>query len=97
MGDIGDYWREHKEYKSRKKAEQRRLIPSLINRVRKAGLYLEPLDAYEEHWRVAEAFDWWPSTGYWKMLRNNEVSGRGVVSLIKTAKSHGGNHEQSLA
>lgn len=86
MGDVGDYWREHKEYKREQKRRQQAAIPKAMQVLDEAGIEYRRLDPYGEHYRVAGRFDWWPSTGYWKAV-NGSTNGHRVRSLIRAVQA----------
>lgn len=64
MGDVGDYWRDHKEYKRQQKkdwvASAERVFSRLkLNYSRLTG----------DHWRIyheGKEVDFWPTTGAWR-------------------------------
>lgn len=84
MGDVGDYWREHREYVREKKAKDRKRIPEFLAALRKAGHVLEQFS--DDHYRVDGIFDYWPSTGTWREV-NGKRRGHGVYRLIKELKN----------
>lgn len=87
MGDVGDYWREHKEYVKEQKQKHRSKASMAMQEVNKSGLDYRELS--NEHFRVSltnDWFDWWPSTGYWKS-KDGKQTGYGVFKLIKAAKA----------
>jgi len=86
MGDVGDYWREHKEYKRKVKAQQVAAIPKALAMLDEAGISYRRFDM--EHYRVAERFDWWPSTGRWKSL-DGKTRGFKVRGLIRAIQAEG--------
>ena len=81
MGDVGDYWREHKEHKRKVKEKMRDAIPKAMSLLDKNGVKYVQLDQYGEHYRVENKFNWWPSTGYWNKV-NGKRKGHRVRSLI---------------
>jgi hypothetical protein len=83
MGDVGDYWRDHKAWADEQKAKRHAKVPEVIKRAEDAGLHLHHFS--NEHIRVNDTFDWWPSTGYWKALHGKK-RGHGVASLIVAAR-----------
>lgn len=83
MGDLGEYWRDTKDYRRQKKRETQSKAPEAIRIAEEAGLRLYCFDGLY-HYRVNGKFDWWPSTGYWKSL-TGKSRGHGVRQLIKAA------------
>lgn len=89
MGDIGDYWREHKEYAKTQKLKRRNKGFSVVSELDKAGIEYYQLS--EEHYRIPMTnffFDWWPSTGKWRS-KDGKQSGYNVRPLIKAVKARG--------
>lgn len=90
MGDIGDYWREHRDHRNRDlknlKLEQNKR--SSIGLLKKKGIQFESL--YEGDHLVVSAngrvFDFWPATGKWQE-RGVSSSFRGVRELITEIES----------
>lgn len=86
MGDLGDYWREHKEYKREQKQKFGRKIPDVKKRVEDAGHDIRQLS--HDHYRVDNLIDWWPTTGTWRYkdgrkLKGGSKNGWGVKDLLK--------------
>ena len=84
MGDVGDYWRDHKEHKREVKARQVAAIPKALALLDEAGVSYRQFS--EEHYRVAERFDWWPSTGRWRAIEGS-AKGFKVRSLIRAVQA----------
>jgi len=80
MGDMGDYWRDHKEYKQIQRNKFRGKNDDCLCRIEKSGHDIRKLSC--EHYRINEDVDYWPSTGTWRQ-KNGKASGWGVASLLK--------------
>lgn len=87
MGDVGDYWRDYKEYVRKKKQQYGKGKSAAIDRVKLAGFEVREIS--HGHYRVEECMDWWPSTGTWRETRG-KLSGHGADSLINYMKKRGG-------
>lgn len=83
MSEYGDLWRQTREYRQKQKEKFVAKIPLAMKKLAAAGL------AYREmghgHFRIAEAFDWWPSTGYWRKLDGTK-NGYHITTLIEAAQ-----------
>lgn len=81
MGELGDYWREHREYKKGIKAKRRESMPDIVNRIRFAGYEITEHNG-GEHIKIhlqAGVVDYWPSTGYFK---HGKKKGGGIKKLM---------------
>ena len=86
MGDIGDYWREHKEYVQTKKNNYRSKADGALAKLSNAGIDFRQLS--HGHYRISltnDFIDYWPSTGKWRS-KDGKATGYEVSSLIKEAK-----------
>lgn len=72
MGDIGDYWKEHREHKRRFKPEGDRRRTETARRVfKKLGVIWQELN--EHHWQIFHVnkkgqdlvIQFWPTTSAW--------------------------------
>lgn len=79
MGDVGDYWREHRDYKFEKKMQREG------NECRVQGLN-RPMEWRDDR-DVARTFfnddqwaDFWPSSGKW--LFSDDERGQGFGSMV---------------
>ena len=79
MGDVGDYWNDHREYKREKSKQQMKLLPNWLKSLSDAGLIYMDMGGF---YRINNCFDWWPSTGTWMSL-DKKVRDHGVRNLIK--------------
>lgn len=82
MGDHGDFWRDIRESRQKKKQQNLNLSVEILRKAK-----IEFMQLSEHHLRVGD-FDFWPSTGKFinmKTLRR----GRGVFSLLKILNSKG--------
>ena len=87
MGDEGDYWREHRDWKAkRKRAYKRNELPKDFEILDRLGVKQEMMKGGEHYvlkfqtdrgWKTV---DWWPSTGYWKD-RKGRAKGRRIQHL----------------
>lgn len=84
MGDVGDYWNDHREYKREKRAKQMESLGEWLKAISDAGLPCVAMDR-GSFYRVDGRFDWWPTTGTWMSL-DKKVRGHGVRNLIRRAK-----------
>lgn len=86
MGDIGDYWRDHKEYVKEKKNKYRGNSSKAIKALEDSGIEFYQLS--HEHYRVPltnDFIDWWPSTGTWRS-KDGKTRGWQVRDLIKEVR-----------
>ena len=89
MGDVGEYWNDHKEYKRKKKLEHASKAPDLIKMVKEKGYKVVKLSCH--HYRVNNLIDWWPTTGTFRYKDGRKMfggsdSGYGVKWLLKELK-----------
>jgi hypothetical protein len=77
--DDGDMWREMKKEGQAKRWDN---VDKSLNVLRQRGIAYKTLNADVCHYRVAQHWDFWPSTGKFRNYKTNET-GRGVFNLIK--------------
>lgn len=85
MGDVGDYWRDVKEFRKEKKDAYRAgQMKEDIRAVMNAFAHIEEKN-YGEHLIVtsnrAKTIDYWPSTKRW-IVRRGRAKGYDVKSLL---------------
>lgn len=87
MGDVGDYWNEHREYKRQKRREEApkiaRQVDACVTKLVERGY--EVIRFSEHHYRVDGRFDYWPSTGRWRSMDGTQ-SGSMLQPLLKALK-----------
>lgn len=76
MSELGDTFREWREYKKKKKAKNLEFAPDILH---ENGIRFKALTM--EHYRIGE-YDFWPTTGLY-IHRKTKKRGRGVFNLIK--------------
>lgn len=79
MGDVGEYWREHREYLKKKRSTQReadglggRDVPDLTPRFSKLGFERKSI----WHWQAridGKVLDYWPTANKWRFDGRNHV------------------------
>lgn len=69
MGDMGDYWREHKAYRKSKGLPARAYRPVPKVRMTKAQKEVGFVACSDWHWQLrinGELLDYWPSKNKWQ-------------------------------
>lgn len=75
----GDIWNHVKKVKKEKKWSN---VEQSLAWLTRKGIPFVALNASVCHYRVAEVWDFWPSTGKFHHMKTGE-SGRGVLQLMK--------------
>lgn len=87
MGDVGEYWRDYRDWKRQARASMRAQIPTLLNHLRKAGHRVELVDINSRHYRINGTVNYWPGTGRWTTVAtwaNRPVArGKGYSRLVR--------------
>ena len=84
MGDVGDYWRDVKDYQQKESRKRKRgnFVRSVM-RLDERGIKYEIKDGI--HFIIThegEKYDFWPTTGKF-YVRSKKKYGRGVFNLLK--------------
>lgn len=82
MGDMGEIFNALREKRKAERNARADKAPEMIARLRDAGHDVRQLSADGPHLRVAERFDFWPSTGRWVGLKSR-ARGSGIKSLLR--------------
>ena len=84
MSELGDDFREWREYKRKRKAE---FVATATRVLGKEGVFYTVLDYGTNHFRIENRVDYWPGTGTWIVLETRE-RGYGLRELIKYIKEN---------
>jgi hypothetical protein len=79
MGEIFNDWRAHKREAAQKRVEE---APQQIAMLEERGFTVRELSPHGPHLRIANAADYWPSTGAWRFLKER-TKGHGFASLLR--------------
>lgn len=86
MGDVGDYWNEHREYKRKQKDRQRPFNCRLESELRRIA-HVEELSPDGPHLRINGVIDFWPSTRTTRVLPGTDPEAIAAAQrLIKCAR-----------
>lgn len=70
MGDVGDYWNEHREYRRQQRIKNApkiaKQVDGCVTELIKRGYQV--IRFSEHHYRVDQRFDYWPTTGRWRAM-----------------------------
>lgn len=85
MGDIGDFFRDTKEF--RKEESDKRKYNNLVNSTALLDKEKIPYEVKNNgiHYVVDGRIDYWPTTGKF-IVRSNKKTGRGIFNLLKEIK-----------
>lgn len=78
MSEIGDFYKDWKKYRDKKKA---RNVSWSLNFLEQKEIFFQVLNEANWHTLVEECVDFWPSTGKW-IARHPKKQGHGVKNLF---------------
>lgn len=85
MGELGEYWREHKEHKRQRKEEDRerrnKNTEAAMRLLNESGFEYEILNHDPMHILI-QNFQFWPTTGTW-INQDTGHRGFGIKTLLK--------------
>jgi hypothetical protein len=91
VGDMGDMFRERREWSKQKRAQNRQNSVELLT---EKNIPFKSSNG-NVHIVVAERYDFWPGTGLWSDRRDKEskATNRGVFRLIKRVQDDAATEE----
>ncbi len=88
MGDVGDYWNDHRDYRREQKIKQQPFVDALIRKLYELADVRE-LSGDGPHLRVNGALDFWPSTRTTVELQGADTAlVQSARQAIKKARKH---------